>query len=176
MLPSDEYHSWGYFNSRLNNNLREGHGWTYGSGSSLNPDKLVGSFNASASVRNAVTDSSIIEALKEMRRLRDEKVDQAELQVVKTLWQAIFQKPGRAGHGSHLALNTARYKPQPITMKSTEVLQNVSAEQVQAYNKSISAPTQGAYFGSGQQERCGRSVEKFSADGKSIFMMLMATR
>lgn len=69
----------GYFNSRLNANLREGHGWTYGSGSSLNPDKLVGSFNASASVRNAVTDSSIIEALKEMRRLGEEKVGEAEL-------------------------------------------------------------------------------------------------
>ncbi len=38
----------GYFNSRINANLREGHGWTYGARIlRLNPDSLVGSFNAS---------------------------------------------------------------------------------------------------------------------------------
>ena len=42
----------GGFSSNLMQNLREVHGYTYGAGSSLRSDELVGSFNASASVRN----------------------------------------------------------------------------------------------------------------------------
>ncbi|MBP6810162.1 MAG: insulinase family protein, partial [Saprospiraceae bacterium] len=134
----------GYFNSRLNNNLREGHGWTYGSGSSLNPDKLVGSFNASASVRNVVTDSSIIEALKEMRRLSNEKVDQAELQVVKNVMAGNFSRSlEEPGTVATFALNTARYKlPADYYEKYLEVLQNVSAEQVQAMAQKYIRPNQ----------------------------------
>jgi predicted Zn-dependent peptidase len=73
----------GGFSSRLFSNLREKHGYTYGSYSSLNNDELIGEFNAYAKVRNAVTDSAIIELLFELNRLRTEKVSQEELDGVK---------------------------------------------------------------------------------------------
>jgi predicted Zn-dependent peptidase len=56
----------GYFNSRVNANLREKHGWTYGARTTLRADEIIGSFTANASVRNAVTDSSVIEFLNEL--------------------------------------------------------------------------------------------------------------
>ena len=49
----------GSFASRINNNLRETHGFTYGAGTSLSSDKYIGEFAASTTVRNAVTDSAI---------------------------------------------------------------------------------------------------------------------
>ncbi|HNP31691.1 MAG TPA: pitrilysin family protein [Flavobacterium sp.] len=74
----------GDFNSYLNMNLREKHGWTYGARSSVGFDKYVYSkFKANAQVRNAVTDSSVVEALKELNRIRTEKVTDEMLNSVK---------------------------------------------------------------------------------------------
>ena len=74
----------GDFNGYLNMNLREKHGWTYGSYSSVGFNKYVSSkFKANAQVRNAVTDSSVVEALKEIGRIRTEKVSDEVLNNVK---------------------------------------------------------------------------------------------
>ena len=74
----------GDFNSYLNMNLREAHGWTYGARSSVGNDKYFDSkFTASTQVRNAVTDSAVTESLKELKKIRTEKVDEAVLKNVK---------------------------------------------------------------------------------------------
>jgi len=73
----------GDFNSYLNMNLREAHGWTYGARSSLRGNKYVGNFSASTQVRNAVTDSAVVEILKEIKRIRTEKVSEETLKNVK---------------------------------------------------------------------------------------------
>lgn len=68
---------------RLYKNLRETHGYTYGAYAQLGSDRLVGNFNASASVRNEVTDSAVVELLAEMKRLVSEAVTQEELDIAK---------------------------------------------------------------------------------------------
>jgi predicted Zn-dependent peptidase len=74
----------GDFNSYLNMNLREAHGWTYGARSSVGFDKNIYSkFKANAQVRNAVTDSSVVESLKELNKIRTEKVSEEMLSGVK---------------------------------------------------------------------------------------------
>ncbi|MEQ9591427.1 MAG: pitrilysin family protein, partial [Cyclobacteriaceae bacterium] len=73
----------GNFSSRLNQNLREKHAYTYGAGSSLRSDELIGSFNANASVRNEVTDSAVHEIMYELRRIVDESVSESELAAAK---------------------------------------------------------------------------------------------
>lgn len=70
-------------NGRLFLNLREAHGWTYGSYSNLNGDRRTTSFVASASVRNAVTDSAVVEILKEIDRIRTTVPTQEELDLAK---------------------------------------------------------------------------------------------
>jgi zinc protease len=74
----------GYFNSRLNLNLREGKGYTYGAQSGFDVRKLPGPFIASVDVRNGVTDSAISEILYELDRLRKEPVTPTELDMVKS--------------------------------------------------------------------------------------------
>jgi len=61
----------GSFTSRLNMNLREKHGYTYGAGSRFEFRPLAGPFVAGASVQTAVTDSSLVEFLKELQGMRD---------------------------------------------------------------------------------------------------------
>ncbi|MCF6131779.1 insulinase family protein [Flavobacterium wongokense] len=74
----------GDFNSYLNMNLREAHGWTYGARSSIGFDKNIYSeFRANTQVRNSVTDSAVVEALKELKRIRTEKVTDEVLNNVK---------------------------------------------------------------------------------------------
>ncbi len=57
----------GSFTSRLNENLRETHGYTYGASSRFDFRTLAGPFVAGAGVQTAVTDSSLIQFLKELR-------------------------------------------------------------------------------------------------------------
>ncbi len=57
----------GSFTSRLNMNLREKHGYTYGAGSRFEFRPLSGPFVASASVQTAVTDSSLVEFANELK-------------------------------------------------------------------------------------------------------------
>ncbi|MXV38713.1 insulinase family protein [Flavobacteriaceae bacterium Ap0902] len=64
---------------RLFLNLRETHGWTYGSYSRISPDKESNLFTTTASVRNAVTDSAVVEMLGELQRIRTELVSEEEL-------------------------------------------------------------------------------------------------
>ncbi len=73
----------GDFNSYLNMNLREKHGWTYGARSSIGGSKNVSTFKASTQVRNAVTDSAVVEFFKEIKKIRTEKVTEEMLSNVK---------------------------------------------------------------------------------------------
>ena len=73
----------GDFNSYLNMNLREAHGWTYGARSSIGGSKYVSTFRASTQVRNAVTDSAVVEFFKEIKKIRTEKVTEEMLENVK---------------------------------------------------------------------------------------------
>ena len=73
----------GDFNSYLNMNLREAHGWTYGARSSIYGSRYVSAFTSSSQVRNAVTDSAVVEFIKEIKRIRTEKVGADVLNNVK---------------------------------------------------------------------------------------------
>jgi zinc protease len=73
----------GYFNSRINMNLRETHGYTYGASSFFDARIYPGPFIVSADVRNEVTDSSIAEVIKELKRIIDEPVPEDELKMAK---------------------------------------------------------------------------------------------
>ncbi len=65
----------GGFGSYINMNLREKHGFTYGAGSSVRPNKWTkGAFGISTKVRNSVADSATVEILKEIKRIRTEEV------------------------------------------------------------------------------------------------------
>ena len=66
----------GAFGSYLNMNLREKNGYTYGVRSSLGTARWYNSsFGVTTKVRNTVTDSAVVEILKEIKRIKAEPVD-----------------------------------------------------------------------------------------------------
>jgi predicted Zn-dependent peptidase len=73
----------GDFNSYLNVNLREEHGWTYGANTSIGASKYISKLKSASSVRSMVTDSAVIEFIKEIKRIRTEKVSEELLENVK---------------------------------------------------------------------------------------------
>jgi predicted Zn-dependent peptidase len=61
----------GSFSSRLNQNLRETRGYTYGAGSRFDMRRGAGPFTASAEIVAAKTDSALLEFMKELNRIRE---------------------------------------------------------------------------------------------------------
>jgi zinc protease len=68
----------GSFTSRLNFNLREQKGYTYGAGSSFSFLRRPGSFSARAAVFTEMTDVSVTEFLNELARLREQPITDEE--------------------------------------------------------------------------------------------------
>jgi predicted Zn-dependent peptidase len=79
----------GSFTSRLNQNLRETKGYTYGAGSRFDMRRSAGPFVARAEVTAAKTDSSLVEFMKELRAIRD-SIPTAELEKAKQYLQLQF--------------------------------------------------------------------------------------
>jgi zinc protease len=57
----------GNFNSRLNLNLREDKGWTYGARSSFSGDEYSGTYQFTAGIKADATDSALVEVMKEIK-------------------------------------------------------------------------------------------------------------
>lgn len=77
--------------ARLYQNLREDKGYTYGSYSGIRDNKYSPMrFDAYAQVRNAVTDSSVVQILEEIDKMIQEPVTQEELTNTKALYAGNF--------------------------------------------------------------------------------------
>jgi predicted Zn-dependent peptidase len=81
----------GSFTSRLNQNLRETHGYSYGARSRFDMRRAAGPFTAQAEVTGTKTDSALFEFMKELKAIRD-TVPADELAKAKRFLQ--LQLPG----------------------------------------------------------------------------------
>jgi zinc protease len=86
------YNLGGAFNSRINLNLREDKGYTYGARSSFRGNDLRGQFTASAGVRANATAPSIVEFRNEIVNFRDNGISDEEVRFMKS---AIGQRDAR---------------------------------------------------------------------------------
>lgn len=96
--------------SRLFNNLREKHGFTYGAYSSTGSGRFQSKFSANAAVRNEKVDSAVVEFLNEINTIRTAKVTADELQNAKNLFNGSFalglENPARtAAFASNILIN-----------------------------------------------------------------------
>lgn len=99
----------GLFSSRLNLNLRERLGYTYGASSSFAMRRLPGTFTISSAVQSEGTAHSVSEMLRDMRALQEELVPEAELADARSYLAGVFPlslqtTDGLAGKLSTLAL------------------------------------------------------------------------
>ena len=166
----------GAYESYLFMNLREKHGYTYGAYSSIGTDKYASRFRAGASVRNAVTDSSIVETLKEINRIKTELVDPVKLQNAKAKYVGNFvmgvEKPSTL---ARYALNIKTEElPTDFYTTYLEKINAVTAEDVKrvanTYFKSQNARIIVVGKGSdviGNLEKTGIPIKYFDKLGKA---------
>jgi zinc protease len=127
----------GAFNSRLNLNLREDKGYTYGIRSGFNGGKYTGGFLISASVKRPATALSVFEVIKEFRKYQTEGITDKELEFTKNSllneealrYEAPFQK------ASYLS-GIIRYNlPKDYTEQQNKILKSMTKEDVNAQIK-----------------------------------------
>jgi len=91
----------GLFSSRINMNLREAHGYTYGAGSTFSYHRQRGPFLAYSDVRTDVTAPAVTEIFNELRRIRDSQMTPEEMKLSKD--SITRSMPGRFERGTEAA-------------------------------------------------------------------------
>lgn len=161
----------GYFGSRLNKNIREDKGYTYGIYSNLSPDRHIGEFSISASVRNEVTDSTLTEILAEIKRLQTEPVDAEELQLVKNVVTGQFARGLESPQTiAQYALNIARYDlPKDYYKTYLERLEKLTPADIQAAAKKYLDPAQLHILVVGNEADVAEKLLRFDSDNTIDF-------
>lgn len=95
--------------ARLYNNLREDKGYTYGAYSGIGNSRYDTRFRATAAVRNMVTDSAVVEIMKEINVIRYQPVTEEELKIAKANYTGSFVRAlERPSTIANYALNIER--------------------------------------------------------------------
>jgi hypothetical protein len=129
---------------RLFKTLREQKSWTYGAYSQLTRNRDIGTFEATAEVRNAVTDSALTELLKIERSLGTTPAPAAELEAAKG--GLVGSLPLQLETAQGIAEQVGRYTmlglPKDFIRTLRPRLAAVTAAQVQAAARSFMRPDQ----------------------------------
>src|SRR5262249_7029816 len=80
----------GLFNSRINLNLREAHGYTYGAFSVFDWRRQAGPFLVELAVKSDITDAAAREVLLEIDRIRADRVGEDELSLATSYLDGVF--------------------------------------------------------------------------------------
>ncbi|WP_227006279.1 M16 family metallopeptidase [Rufibacter latericius] len=125
------------FNSRINLNLRENKGYTYGAWSYFSGTEAPGPFTAQAGVRSNVSDSSVVEFMKEIKRFREEGITDEELAFMKSaIGQSDARKYETSFQKASFLNNMLRYNlDADYVAKQNEILKNITKEEINALAK-----------------------------------------
>lgn len=124
----------GNFNSRINLNLREDKGYSYGAGSQIWGSKYAGGFTTATAVRSDVTDKSLIELTKEINNFSSNGVTLEEHSFMQ---QAINQQDALkfetpSAKLSFLSLILEYDLSTTFIQKRSEIVENISKDEVNA--------------------------------------------
>jgi zinc protease len=153
---------------RLFQNIREKHGWGYGSYSSLSEDNICGSFDASLKCKNNVSDSALEALLNEMRIIRTERVSDSTLRNTISYMSGNFaiglEDPKRI---AQFAINIERYNmPKDYYRNYLKNLNAVTADDVMAVAQKYIRPDNANIVVAGSKEEVANKLAKFSNDNK----------
>ncbi|HEX6177759.1 MAG TPA: pitrilysin family protein [Thermoanaerobaculia bacterium] len=167
----------GVFNSRINLNLRERHGYTYGARSAFSFRRLAGPFVVAAPVRNEVTRESVTEILGELRRIRTGDIEERELADTKNYLMGVF--PATVQSSSDIAgrlLDMELYGlPEDYFDRYRENIDAVSADDIARVAKKYIDPERAliVIVGSAKQIReplgnLGLPIHEIDVEGKPV--------
>ncbi|MDT0643111.1 pitrilysin family protein [Zunongwangia sp. F363] len=157
--------------ARLFLNLREDKGYTYGAYSRTGNDKYgAATFVASASVRNAVTDSAVVAFLDEIYKMRNEQVSTKELENAKAKYTGDFvlslEQPATL---ASLALDVETEDlPEDFYETYLQRINEVTVEDVERVAKKYFLADNARIIVVGKGSEVLENLEKVSYNGKDI--------
>lgn len=122
----------GAFNSRINLNLREDKGYTYGARSGFSGSKLPGPFTASASVLKDATADSVTQFINEISNYRENGITESELSFMRSA----------VGQSDALSYETPRQKagflarileyrlPHNFVQQQAQIINSITQEEI----------------------------------------------
>ncbi len=124
----------GAFNSRINLNLREDKGWTYGARSFFNSGDDPGAFTATAGIRANATDRGVYEFMSELANFRENGITSEELTFMRNSigqrdarsYETPFQKAGFLGNIIRYDLDGSYVDDQ------AEIIKTISQDEINA--------------------------------------------
>lgn len=157
--------------ARLFKNLRETKAYTYGAYSTARPDRLIGTFNAFANVRNAVTDSAIDQFIYEINRIRTEKAPDTEVEQIKNFMTGSFaiglESPQTV---ARFAINIARYNlPKDYYQNYLKNLAAVTADDVLDVAKKYLTLEKANIVVVGNKDEIAAKLQRFSQNKIQYF-------
>lgn len=125
------------FNSRLNINLREDKGWTYGARSAFAGDKYTGTWTFSSGIRADATDSALREVIREIKGFRDNGIKPDEIRFMQnSIGQADARNYETGGQKATFIGRIAEYDlPADYVKKQIGILQNIQKDEIDALAK-----------------------------------------
>ncbi|MGI9549916.1 MAG: insulinase family protein [Aurantibacter sp.] len=156
---------------RLFQNLREDKAYTYGSYSGIGNDRFAPStFSASASVRNAVTDSAVVEILGEVDKIIQEPVSEKELEDAKAIYiggfvMALERPETMARYAINLATEGL---PQDFYQNYLENINAVSVQDVQQAAQKYFTSDKARVVVTGKGSEVLENLEKVNFKGKTV--------
>ena len=132
----------GAFNSRVNLNMREDKGWTYGCRASFSATKDDGEFVGSGGFKVNATDSAVVEFMKEFKNYADNGITADELAFMKS---AVGQKDALRYESNQqkafFLSNILNYKlPKNYTEKQSKMVQEITAADINKLAKKYVKP------------------------------------
>jgi zinc protease len=167
----------GDFNSRLNLNLREDKGWTYGARSSFTADEYTGDFEFSSGIRADATDSALVEVMKEIKNYQANGITEPELKFMKNalgqrdalLYETGLQKAGFIGRILNYNL------PANYVDQQNKILAKITKQEIDALTKKLLNPDKMNILLVGDKAKIMEGVKKLGyeiieldADGKRV--------
>ena len=168
----------GMFSSRINMNLREDKGYSYGAFSFIGQNRGVGPVMAGAAVRSDVTGPSVEEVLKEVTKMRDTGVTDDELKMAKDSmirslpanFETTFSTAGTLAQIYMYDLPLDHYQTYPARVDA------ISRDEVASVSKKYLTPDRMLIVAVGDKKVIEPQIQKLSlgtiayrdADGKEV--------
>jgi zinc protease len=154
----------GLFSSRINMNLREAHGYTYGAFSVFAYHRAPGPFLSGGDIRTDATAPATTEIFKELRRMRETQMTPAELILSKD--SIARSLPGRFERGTDAAASFADLFTfdLPLDYYSTlpDRINAVTIEQAQAVAQKYIVPEKMIVLAVGDRAKIEEDMKKLN--------------
>lgn len=170
----------GAFSSRINLNLREDKGYTYGAGSYFNGNIAAGPYTAYAGVRSNVTDSAVMEFVKELKQYATSGISDTELSFTRNaMGQSDALKYETAYQKANFLDDIITYNlDHDFVDKQTKILKSISKKEIDALGKKYLPLDKMVIVVVGDKalikpglEKLGYDIVEMDTDGKPLTML-----